>query len=155
MASFAFFLDHSLTPAPFFQTFKKRYCYLRQDLDGSYKLDFYKDRPKGGSAATLSGVKATVYLELCSDVCRSPKRGKLCFELKLTPPSEGSSSGHGGGKKQQSLTPQILLAAENETQLEEWLQTLQGILEKLAKAAKKAKTGKTFLLWLFWFWCQN
>lgn len=45
------------------KSFKRRYCYLRQEVDGTYILEFYKDEKKGEA-------KVTIVMDFCSDVVK-------------------------------------------------------------------------------------
>lgn len=108
------------------KTFKKRYCFLRQEVDGTYILELYKDERKGDA-------KVTIVMDFCNDVVpvsNSPypliftinhwliflqnvKRGRYCFELRMT-------SGH----KSYSL------AADTETEYKDWITKLGSVLQQ-------------------------
>ncbi|KAG5877388.1 hypothetical protein JTB14_027999 [Gonioctena quinquepunctata] len=88
------------------KSFKRRYCYLRQEVDGTYILEMYKDEKKGEA-------KATIVMDFCTDVIKNLKRGKFCFELRMT-------AGH----------KSYLLAAESETDLKDWLSKLSSVLQQ-------------------------
>lgn len=45
------------------KSFKRRYCYLRQEVDGTYILEMYKDEKKGEA-------KMTVVMDFCTDVVK-------------------------------------------------------------------------------------
>lgn len=45
------------------KSFKRRYCYLRQQVDGSYILELHKDDKKGEA-------KATIDMEFCTEVSK-------------------------------------------------------------------------------------
>lgn len=45
------------------KSFKRRYCYLRQEVDGTYILVLYKDEKKGEA-------KATIVMDFCTDVIK-------------------------------------------------------------------------------------
>lgn len=45
------------------KSFKRRYCYLRQEVDGTYILEFYKDERKGEA-------KVTIVMDFCNDVVK-------------------------------------------------------------------------------------
>lgn len=45
------------------KSFKRRYCYLRQEVDGTYILDLYKDEKKGEA-------KVTIVMDFCTDVIK-------------------------------------------------------------------------------------
>lgn len=49
------------------KSFKRRYCYLRQEVDGTYILDLYKDEKKGEA-------KVTIVMDFCTDVVRVSTR---------------------------------------------------------------------------------
>ncbi|KAG5887181.1 hypothetical protein JTB14_028984 [Gonioctena quinquepunctata] len=66
----------------------------------------YKDEKKGE-------VKATIVMDFCTDVIKNLKRGKFCFELRMT-------AGH----------KSYLLAAESETDLKDWLSKLSSVLQQ-------------------------
>nr|XP_023030048.1 dedicator of cytokinesis protein 9 [Leptinotarsa decemlineata] len=87
------------------KSFKKRYCYLRQEVDGTYMLEMFKDEKKGEA-------KVTIVMDFCTDVIKNLKRGKFCFELRMT-------AGH----------KSYLLAAESESDLKDWLSKLSSVLQ--------------------------
>lgn len=43
------------------KSFKRRYCYLRQEIDGTYMLELYKDEKQGDA-------KATIVMDFCTEV---------------------------------------------------------------------------------------
>ncbi|XP_070133933.1 dedicator of cytokinesis protein 9 isoform X4 [Drosophila bipectinata] len=86
------------------KSFKRRYCYLRQEIDGTYILELHKDEKQGEA-------KATIVMDFCTEVVQNPKRGRFCFELRMT-------AGH------KSFT----LAAENEQDFKDWLSKLSSVL---------------------------
>ncbi|KRF81799.1 dedicator of cytokinesis protein 9 isoform X9 [Drosophila virilis] len=86
------------------KSFKRRYCYLRQEIDGTYMLELHKDEKQGEA-------KATIVMDFCTEVVQNPKRGRFCFELRMT-------AGH------KSFT----LAAENEQDFKDWLTKLSSVL---------------------------
>ncbi|PNF36808.1 hypothetical protein B7P43_G09617 [Cryptotermes secundus] len=88
------------------KSFKRRYCYLRQEVDGTYILELHKDEKKGEA-------KATIVMDFCTEVVRNSKRGRFCFELRMT-----------AGHKSYSL------AAENELELQDWLSKLNSVLQQ-------------------------
>ena len=45
------------------KSFKRRYCYLRQHVDGTYCLEIHKDDKKGEA-------KATIDMEFCTEVVK-------------------------------------------------------------------------------------
>ncbi|CAG9862855.1 unnamed protein product [Phyllotreta striolata] len=88
------------------KSFKRRYCYLRQEVDGTYILEMYKDERKGEA-------KVTIVMDFCTDVLKNLKRGRFCLELRMT-------SGH----------KSYLLAAENENDFKDWLNKLSSVLQQ-------------------------
>ncbi|XP_056646243.1 dedicator of cytokinesis protein 9 isoform X1 [Diorhabda sublineata] len=88
------------------KSFKRRYCYLRQEVDGTYILEMYKDEKKGEA-------KVTIVMDFCTDVVKNSKRGRFCFELRMT-------SGH----------KSYLLASENEADFKDWLTKLSSVLHQ-------------------------
>ncbi|XP_030384667.1 dedicator of cytokinesis protein 9 isoform X2 [Scaptodrosophila lebanonensis] len=86
------------------KSFKRRYCYLRQEIDGTYILELHKDQKQGEA-------KATIVMDFCTEVVQNPKRCRFCFELRMT-------AGH------KSFT----LAAENEEDFKDWLSKLSSVL---------------------------
>ncbi|KAK3914024.1 Dedicator of cytokinesis protein 9 [Frankliniella fusca] len=86
------------------KSFKRRYCYLRREVDGTYILELHKDDKKGEA-------KATIVMDFCTEVVRSPKRGRFCMELRMP---QGHKS--------------HCLAAESEAELHDWLSKLQQVL---------------------------
>ncbi|KAJ8916213.1 hypothetical protein NQ315_016352 [Exocentrus adspersus] len=88
------------------KSFKRRYCYLRQEVDGTYILEMYKDEKKGEA-------KVTIVMDFCTDVVKNLKRGRFCFELRMT-------AGH----------KSYLLAADNEADLKDWLNKLSSVLQQ-------------------------
>ncbi|XP_037912923.1 dedicator of cytokinesis protein 9 isoform X4 [Hermetia illucens] len=88
------------------KSFKRRYCYLRQEVDGTYILELHKDEKQ-------TEAKATIVMDFCTEVVQNPKRGRLCFELRMT-------AGH------KSFT----LAAESEEDFKDWLSKLHSVLQQ-------------------------
>jgi len=43
------------------KSFKRRYCYLRQEIDGTYMLELHKDEKQGEA-------KATIVMDFCTEV---------------------------------------------------------------------------------------
>lgn len=87
------------------KSFKRRYCYLRQEVDGTYILELHKDEKQ-------CDAKTTIVMDFCTEVIQNPKRGRLCFELRMCE----------GGQKT------VTLAAEDESELEDWLRKLNAVL---------------------------
>lgn len=94
------------------KSFKRRFCHLRQQVDGTYILEFFKDEKKGD-------VKIA-NLDFCTEVVRNPKRGKFCFELKMN-------------SSQKSYT----LAAESENDLQDWVTKLNTVLQHYKQQEEK------------------
>lgn len=88
------------------KTFKRRYCYLRQEIDGTHMLELYKDEKKGEA-------KITIVMDFCTDVVKNLKRGRFCFELRMT-------AGH----------KSYILAAENENDYKDWLTKLSSVIQQ-------------------------
>ncbi|XP_076061952.1 dedicator of cytokinesis protein Ziz isoform X2 [Oratosquilla oratoria] len=86
------------------KTFKRRFACLRQEVDGTYLLEFHKDERKHDP-------KGTIVMDFCTQIVKNPRRGKCCFELHL---SEGSKS--------------LLLSAESESDLEDWIDKLTRVI---------------------------
>ncbi|KAL1123769.1 hypothetical protein AAG570_001542 [Ranatra chinensis] len=88
------------------KSFKRRYCYLRREVDGTYILELHKDEKKGEA-------KATIVMDFCTDVVKNTKRGRLCFELHMT-------AGH----------KSFSLAADTEQELNDWVAKLSLVLQQ-------------------------
>ncbi|XP_061394284.1 dedicator of cytokinesis protein 9 isoform X1 [Musca vetustissima] len=103
------------------KSFKRRYCYLRQEVDGTYILELHKDEKQ-------CEAKATIVMDFCTEVVQNPKRGRFCFELRMT-------AGH------KSFT----LAAENEEDLKDWLSKLSSVLQqnKIQEDKRNASLERT------------
>ncbi|KAI2662871.1 Dedicator of cytokinesis protein 11 [Labeo rohita] len=86
------------------KVFKRRYFYLSQLPDGSYILNSYKDEKNYKES------KGSIYLDSCIDVVMCSKMKRNGFELKM---QEGFSH---------------YLAADNEAEMEEWVNTLKQAL---------------------------
>lgn len=87
----------------FTRQFKRRYFCLKQQTDYTYILEFYKAEKKNET-------KGAIYLEAASDVVKHSKKGKHWFELQM--------------QDRRSY----LLAAENETELEEWMSAFRAVI---------------------------
>lgn len=87
------------------KSFKRRYCYLRQEVDGTYILELHKDEKQGDA-------KTTIVMDFCTEVVQNPKKARYCFELRMT-------AGH----------KSFSLAAEDENDMEDWLKKLSTILQ--------------------------
>lgn len=89
------------------KSFKKRYCYLRQEVDGTYILELHKDEKQ-------CDAKTTIVMDFCTEVTYNPKRGRFCFELKMSE----------GGQKS------VILAAEDEAEMNDWIRKLTTVLQQ-------------------------
>ncbi|GLG92417.1 Dedicator of cytokinesis protein 9 [Gryllus bimaculatus] len=106
------------------KSFKRRYCYLRQEVDGTYILELHKDEKKGEA-------KATIVMDFCTEVVRNPKRGRFCFELRMI-------AGH----------KSFSLAAESEAEMADWMAKLSAVLQhnrqqEEKRAASLERTSNT------------
>ncbi|XP_023290391.1 dedicator of cytokinesis protein 9 isoform X2 [Orussus abietinus] len=95
------------------KSFKRRYCHLRQEVDGTYILELFKDENKGEA-------KLTIVMDFCTEVVRNPKRGRYCFELRMS-------------GTQKSYT----FAADNETELQDWLLKLSSVVQHYKQQEEK------------------
>ncbi|XP_050362245.1 dedicator of cytokinesis protein 9 [Nymphalis io] len=87
------------------KSFKKRYCSMVREADGAYILEVYKDEKK-------TDTKLTIVMDFCSDVVKNTKRGKYCFELRM--------SGNKG----------YTFATENEEDMNDWINAFIAALKK-------------------------
>ncbi|XP_055599906.1 dedicator of cytokinesis protein 9 isoform X2 [Uranotaenia lowii] len=87
------------------KSFKRRYCSLRQEIDGTYMLELYKDEKQ-------IEAKTTIVMDFCSEVLPNPKKGRFCFELKMT------------AGQHKSFT----LAADDEADMEDWLKKISSVI---------------------------
>lgn len=87
------------------KSFKRRYCYLRQEVDGTYILELHKDEKQ-------CDAKTTIVMDFCTEVVQNPRKGRFCFELKMS---------EGGHKS-------VTLAAEDESEMEDWIKKLTSVL---------------------------
>uniref|UniRef100_A0A8D9FDQ4 Dedicator of cytokinesis protein 9 n=1 Tax=Cacopsylla melanoneura TaxID=428564 RepID=A0A8D9FDQ4_9HEMI len=88
------------------KSFKRRYCYLRREVDGTYILELHKDDKKGEA-------KATIVMDFCTEVVRNTKKGRFCFELRMS----GSQKSY-------------CLAAETEIELFDWINKLSLVISQ-------------------------
>ncbi|KAB0797571.1 hypothetical protein PPYR_08564 [Photinus pyralis] len=88
------------------KSFKRRYCYLRQEVDGTYILELFKDERKGDA-------KVTIVMDFCTSVVKNLKRGRFCFELRMT-------AGH----------KSYVLASDTEKEFMDWLTKLNSVIQQ-------------------------
>uniref|UniRef100_A0A3B3QZ13 Dedicator of cytokinesis 11 n=1 Tax=Paramormyrops kingsleyae TaxID=1676925 RepID=A0A3B3QZ13_9TELE len=103
------------------QVFKRRYFYLSQLPDGSYILNFYKDEKN------YKETKGSIYLDSCIDVVQCPKMRRNGFELKMQ-----DRYSH-------------ILAADSETEMEDWVNTLRQALQSNTEAGQERRNGADML----------
>lgn len=95
------------------KSFKRRFCHLRQEVDGTYILELFKDEKKGEA-------KLTIVMDFCAEVVRNSKRGRYCFELRMS-----------GTHKSYTL------AADNEADMQDWLLKLSSVLQHYKQQEEK------------------
>ncbi|RVE53287.1 hypothetical protein evm_002120 [Chilo suppressalis] len=100
------------------KSFKKRYCSMLREADGTYVLEVYKDEKK-------TDTKLTIVMDFCSDVVKNPKRGRYCFELRMA-----------GGKG-------YTFATENEKSLNEWIVAFNAALKKNQDSQENNQSDET------------
>ncbi|XP_059143598.1 dedicator of cytokinesis protein 9-like isoform X5 [Physella acuta] len=98
----------------FTKQFKRRFFQLKQQSDYTYILEIYKDDKK-------SDAKGAIFLDLALEAVKNPKKGKFCFEIKM------------------SNRPSCFLAADNEADAADWIITLNKVINSAETSSQASR----------------
>ncbi|XP_038110959.1 dedicator of cytokinesis protein 9 isoform X3 [Culex quinquefasciatus] len=104
------------------KSFKRRYCYLRQEIDGTYILQLHKDEKQPEA-------KTTIVMDFCTEVVTNPKKGRHCFELRMNAGQHKS----------------VTLAADDEAEMDDWVRKISSVIaqNKLQEDKRAASLERT------------